>query len=1536
MPTPKDIKNLLKATQGTKAVGKATDLEELLGTLPKGSKAQQLEAELMFKRLAEEQAAAYARTQYPTETGRAALAKAKKTLGADKDLETELAAKKAKLEEGKKNFISPSQIKERLYHATPKDFKEFQGEGFDPTISGHATWLGYDPEYQAAMHNISGGRGTPFREGVNVMPVHVQARSPLVLDDPLMIDWARQVFAGGSGEFPHLMPKEWVNSLKESGYDSIIFAPPGSEPKHQEVIMLDPKRIKSAIGNEGTYDIENPDITKADGGAVHMAGGGPLNFMKAIQKLSKEMSAAEKAGDIEAVLKARESLNDMIRYGVNDPMMPRAKPLTQAELNAYAERMAPQVAGELTRGKKGAQTIAGKTQQQFKREKDLSVRRSVMPGKTDPMEPLPLMTLEDQKGSVLLGLPGDQTLARMNLHGIGDVDFETSVGLHGGPRYGDDEKLWASNLGAATGLLSAADRASQQFGNSPVIASYLKMPSGLPFAQHYLESLLQYQRPDELSKAAHSALVKDIKEGYINPQGKRVTFPDFPGFGDLGAVAEMTRTDSGLRKHIADRLEKGKKYGLLPAGDVQFAVSHPELTNLETGASGFTLGELSPQQTLKESEHPTYSHDIAGKVLGQTEYPIPYDLLYRDQLNLIRQNPYSPEFNTLKLLGARQPIDEQLVNEINEYQERMRKLLGRKDGGGVHMAGGGQTFPLQDQGGDSENEFHPAPLQIPQKLTDLAAALKAQYEREKRSLSKPGATTDILARGVVAPAIGTPADIIGMGGEAIDWLQTKIPGLRKPASVMDTEPTAKPAMGYAPKFPIGPEGTMPYGTEYAQELMEKAGITTDTKRPLTEMASMFATPAVAAGAVKAGKVLAPTAADMLESQLRRAGMIMDVAPEGKAGKIKAPANDLGFYNPVEKAALNLQRKKGAGNAFVADLKKQPGVNDERLAELGLGDLASRPEMTREEIIAAAEANRIPLRETVGREVYNTERAEELRMNRNYIQGSIEKIEREFNEAKAAGHEHLAAERELKLAQMKSSLQKVENEQNSLKPSKFGPEAAPDYNLPGGKNYREIRVGLPAKESERQSMQGWSVKTIEANPYTNQRTVEILDPNGTVMSTRHGFRGSDGSALYDYASGSQTRDAAKENFFHKAHHGDEPNVLFHLRVADHVDSEGKKGLLIDELQSDWHQQGRKMGYGKKAKLSDDDMLDYLGMTRDDWDSAPDEIQTRLRGQYAAERAKQGGVPDAPFKDNWYQLGLKRAIKEAADTGMDRVYLTKGARQNERYNLSKQVSKIEYDEMGNLRAYNKDGAQVIAEPVPKDKLADYVGKEMAKKIVENSEKRNNARLKYRELLKSDAPNDVVDVAYKEYLSHPTEYSGLDLDVGGAGMEQWYDKNYKNFLDKYARQHGARLGETTLPAASKKFHQIKTADMEKIVKSPGWIDDFLKLSGDRLPLSVPDDEYQVIFNKLLPKYGPEHMEKVYYIDITPAMKESARKGQSYKDGGAVDLQAHLNNVLSKHFAEGGAAYNTNPDMSDGGLFVQAPAFANGGAVKSIWTVN
>ena len=194
----------------------------------------------------------------------------------------------------KEKFLADSKIKDRLYHATPRNFKAFKPGGNDPEISGHATWLSSDPTYQAAGHNIGDPRNPNL--GVQIMPVHVQAKNPLVLDNPEILIRAQKMFAGGDKSFPLLMPKEWAKKVKDMGYDSVVHADPHGRGDPHEVIMFHPNKIKSAIGNRGTYDTKERDITKAKGGLMHMADGGQPFYSPVDQAISK-LSQAKGTGD---------------------------------------------------------------------------------------------------------------------------------------------------------------------------------------------------------------------------------------------------------------------------------------------------------------------------------------------------------------------------------------------------------------------------------------------------------------------------------------------------------------------------------------------------------------------------------------------------------------------------------------------------------------------------------------------------------------------------------------------------------------------------------------------------------------------------------------------------------------------------------------------------------------------------------------------------------------------------------------------------------------------------------------------------------------------------------------------------------------------------------------------------------------------------------------------------------------------------------------------------------------------------------------
>jgi hypothetical protein len=553
---------------------------------------------------------------------------------------------KVEREENLQKFLGNSRIRERLYHATPKDFKQFKPGGDDPTMSGPAIWLTPDATKQPAAHNI-GSRTQEFREGVNVMPVHVQARSPLMLDDKLSIEWARDVFADGSREFPDLISPKTIEELKKEGYDSIIHADPyGNRGGEQEIIMFEPNKIKSAIGNRGTYDIEDPDITKAEGGAVHMAAGG-------IAKLAK---------------------------------LARAPAKSKQEIEAIAERLAPQVTGEYVRkDAKSAKTVAGKTQKQFQREKTLPV--DVRP--TGEERVPELVDIEKLKGDVMIGIPGDPTLTGKTLYSVGDFTLGSPSPQHGGPLYGlyNDDAFWASGIGPARGVQNLAKRASKQY-DAPVKGNYIMMgPDSINYAQHFADANLQAIDLSRMTKAQVDQFNELIRKG--SPKsGPRESFP---GIEDKDSAYLQMSMDPELRKHFNALMQMPTVTETLnlPSGtDIRFAITEPSLRDLETGVTGYSMGKMRPDIASKElplSTHPTYDYDIPGEFMGQSRYPMPYELSFPDTLQSIRANPKQArqEFGSLKMVGPRQIVDQQMIDEIKAYEERMKQLTGKKAGGKI-------------------------------------------------------------------------------------------------------------------------------------------------------------------------------------------------------------------------------------------------------------------------------------------------------------------------------------------------------------------------------------------------------------------------------------------------------------------------------------------------------------------------------------------------------------------------------------------------------------------------------------------------------------------------------------------------------------------------------------------------------------------------------------------------------------------------------------------------------------------------------------
>jgi len=537
------------------------------------------------------------------------------------------------------------------------------------------------------------------------------------------------------------------------------------------------------------------------------------------------------------------------------------------------------------------------------------------------------------------------------------------------------------------------------------------------------------------------------------------------------------------------------------------------------------------------------------------------------------------------------------------------------------------------------------------------------------------------------------------------------------------------------------------------------------------------------------------------------GQLYDRPGRADGGPVQQPQpDDNGFYSHAEYAAQNLPQAKGSPEQMRAMLVKA-GVKPDEMKWTQLDNwMQTQPVVTRDAMVNHLRQNRVQVGETqLGR------------VPGDVVGAPVRQI---------GGTYHVDTPRG----------------QYRLVPYTYGegseePETAYTVGFPDGSyeryhNFDTIEEGLD------------HIRQHLGDASDNTRYSEETIPGGQnyreVLLTKAAQGGGDS--------------------YHSSH-WNEPNVLAHLRMSDrNVDD--KKVLHLEELQSDWGQEGRRKGFKDTSRDWTKDHDDFRQKMVNDWvekkaakamETNPELFGDTERAREAARMSvphygarriaddmgvadeydrlyeamdkHRNGIPPGPFVDNtekWTRLGLKRALIEAANGGYDRIAWTPGQEQADRYNLAKKVSRVylsnpvwhgENDVRGELVATDHNGNDIITKPVAsRADIEELIGKDAGARLV-------------------DSPTTMEG---RNHVLH-----GDGLRVGGEGMKGFYDKIVPTQLKKLAKELGeeAKFGTT----------QIEHQDE----------------NGRRLvPVDAP------------------------HIEITPAMREKIKKGLPlFADGGAVN---------------------------------------------------
>lgn len=527
-----------------------------------------------------------------------------------------------------------------------------------------------------------------------------------------------------------------------------------------------------------------------------------------------------------------------------------------------------------------------------------------------------------------------------------------------------------------------------------------------------------------------------------------------------------------------------------------------------------------------------------------------------------------------------------------------------------------------------------------------------------------------------------------------------------------------------------------------------------------------------------------------------------------------------FFSAVENAVVSSKNSKMQGEQWANWLKNQPGVKPDELQWTGIDKWLrdQKGPVTKDQVLDQFKQNKVELQDVGKGNYYNELRKSEGKALLNKV-----------NELEAAGKKDTPEYKEAfdRLQEVRNQSQAVQTKYHS-------------YTLPGGENYREHLITLP---SSVQNVDAIRAKLEAVNKAIGRKNrSELGDAEyERLIDERH--------QLDDELSAAKERNRSANDY--KSSHWDEPNILAHMRTNER-NVDGKPSFHIEEIQSDWHQAGRKSGYrGSAPEGTTAHWVEGKGWQLKDKDGSniavvPDRHRT-LTPSDAIKELGKSGVPNAPFKKDWAELALKRMIRQAAEEGKDRISWTPGEAQAARYNLRKQIEELrayeQPDGTYNLLGMPSSGHSYheFGRGIPKEKLSEYIGKDVAEKLL-NQPKTQQAGGGFHEL------------------------KGAQLEVGGEGMKGFYDNMLPKMVEKLGKKYGVKVKKGEAKGAA------------SVSKEDNW------MSGERAMelTGVTPAEWEANANnyhwrellfeearkKLAEKHGAK--QQVWYFDMPKEMRD------------------------------------------------------------------
>jgi hypothetical protein len=751
--------------------------------------------------------------------------------------------------------------------------------------------------------------------------------------------------------------------------------------------------------------------------------------------------------------------------------------------------------------------------------------------------------------------------------------------------------------------------------------------------------------------------------------------------------------------------------------------------------------------------------DIAKKALAnaqdayaETQSPETLDFIQRTQADLNR------------LYGADTAIDEdqiRLFNEIMSGQEVTPTSLFEVP-----------SIAKPDPNAEKLKQILEGREQLREKQRQEEFAARPLPEKIEGAREAAGFLGSTIGRGMTYPFVelyGQATDQPSLGSEYLE-------GAELPKTDLGLEYTIQTGEKLEPLIKAMDVAKIP-STPFTVELL-----------PLANMPFALSKTNIARAGQKAAEDVRQATKAVTEAGTKAIETVQETLATPPVGAISLDA--LGFSSRLSEGVDKLQ-DKGTGPQFLAQLSKMKGVPQAEIKVTGLDEyLKNTPKVTKQEVQDYLETNRLQLIEDeriagagrIDSEVVQylpqqfdwlgkEDLAEEFEDKAHLRNHLIRTLDRHFDDLEAEADNtgsfyardsstgdlrYIPASKRFEWRE--AEIDKIDNELGDFPEFNGATNFEGDYQIPGGQNYREILYKLPDDKVE-----------------------------GV-------FRPPDG------------------------HFPNAENTFGSIRATDRT-IDGTPTLFAEEIQSDWAIAGAKRGYKSKIDSNENALLvkQYDSLTAErrqiegivaTGDDASLVTQNAIQklNQINAELTQisdrltliRSGVPDNPFRGNWYKPVINNFLVKAAQEGKGGIGFPVGEIVKDRYNLANVVDRIESSTDRTVYPTPLRGGPFKTVTIDlKPALAGANEKQMSLRVDKDGLVRGVNADQYNRFIGKPLTEVVGKGVSEKILSNDSQVmTDLDLKIGGEGKDKLYDDMLPKHLNEIGKRYGVQLEKRTIP--------------------------------------------------------------------------------------------------------------------------------------------